>query len=48
MNSSEQVISISQKLLPIRHRTNTKDRHPCLQWDSNPQIQHPSGFKPIP
>jgi hypothetical protein len=31
------VISLSQRLLPTQHTTNTRDEHPCLQQDSNPQ-----------
>jgi hypothetical protein len=42
------VISPSQGL--YLHRTTqhrkTRDKHPCLEWDSNPQSQQPTGQGP--
>jgi hypothetical protein len=31
--------------LPAHDNTNTEHRHPCLEWDSNPQFQCSSGLK---
>jgi hypothetical protein len=28
--------------------TNTRDKHPCPGWDSNPRSQQPSGHRPMP
>jgi hypothetical protein len=28
--------------------THTKDKHPCLRWDSNPQLQEASSRRPTP
>ena len=30
-----------------QHTTLTTDKHPCPQWDSNPQSLHASGRRPI-
>ena len=38
-DSSEWVISPSQRPLPTQHTTNTKDENPCIQRDSNPRYQ---------
>ena len=47
IDSSEQVISSLQRLLPIQHTTDTSDKHPWPQWDSNLQPQQSSSFRPI-
>ena len=39
--SSKQVISPPQR--PMKHTTNTRDKHPCPQHDLNPQSQESSG-----
>ena len=44
-NSSEWVISSSQRLFPTQHTTNTTDEHPNPQWDSNPWSQQWSGCR---
>jgi hypothetical protein len=31
-----------------QHTTLTRDRHPCLRWDSNLQSQHAKGCRPTP
>ena len=31
-----------------QHTTLTRDKHPCPQWDSNPQSEQVSGCKPMP
>ena len=46
INSSEQVISSLQRLLPPQHTTDTRDKHPCPQWDSNLQSQQSGRFRP--
>jgi hypothetical protein len=38
-DSSERVISASQRPLPTQHKTNTRDEEPCPQRDSNPRSQ---------
>ena len=40
------MISSSQRPLPTRYKTNTKDEHLCPQRDSNPRPQQSSGFRP--
>jgi hypothetical protein len=45
---SERLISSSQRLLLTQHKTNTTDKHPCPQWDSNPQPRQWSGRRPTP
>jgi hypothetical protein len=47
-DSSELIISSSQRPLPTQHTTNTRDERPCPQQDSNPRSQQSSGFKPTP
>jgi hypothetical protein len=44
----ERVVSPSQRPLPTQHRTNTRDDHPCIQWDSNPRFQQPNWFRLTP
>ena len=46
--ATERAISRSQSPLLTQHRANTSDQHPCPQWDSNPQSQQSSGFRPTP
>jgi hypothetical protein len=46
IDSSEQVISSLQRLLPPQHKTDTRDKHPCPHWDSNLQSQQSSRFRP--
>lgn len=48
IDSSEQVISSLQRLLPTQHTTDTRDKHPYPQWDSNLQSQQSSSFRPTP
>jgi len=31
-----------------QHTTLTTDKHPCPQWNSNPQSQQASGRRPMP
>ena len=45
-DSSGRGIGPSQLHLPVRHRTFTRDKHPCLRWDSNTQSQLASGRRP--
>ena len=47
-DSSERVISSSDRPLPTQHTTNKTDEHPCCQRDSNPQSQQSSGPRRTP
>jgi len=44
--SSKQVFSLSQR--PMKHTTNTRDKHRCPQQDLNPQSQESSGCMSAP
>jgi hypothetical protein len=48
LDSSEQVISSSQRPLPTQHTTNASDKHQCPHRNSNPQSQTSSGRRPTP
>ena len=45
-DSPERVISPSQRPPPTQNTTNTTDKHPYHQRDSNPRSQQSSGFRP--
>ena len=45
-DSSEQVISSSQRPLPTQHTTNTRDEYPRPQRNSIPQSEQSSGCRP--
>ena len=47
-DSSDRVISSSQRPLPAQHAKDTRDEHPCLNLDSNPRSRQSSGFRPTP
>jgi len=36
---------ILQKLLPVKHTTNTRDEYPCLCMDSSLQTKQPCGHR---
>ena len=44
-DSSEWLISLSQRLLHKQHITNSTDEHPCPQWDSSPWSQQWSSYR---
>ena len=46
--SSGRVISPAQRPLLFKHTTLTRDKHPCLPRDSNPQSYQASGRRPTP
>jgi hypothetical protein len=48
VDSSERVISSSQRPLPTKHTTNTRDENPCLQWNLKPRSQQSSGLSITP
>jgi len=33
---------------PTQHTTNTRNEHPCPQWDLNSWSQESSSFRPMP
>jgi hypothetical protein len=45
-DSSERVISSTQRPLPTQRTTNTRDEHPCPQRDSNPDPSNEAAADP--
>jgi hypothetical protein len=43
---SSESVSSSQRSLPAQHKTNTRDKDPCLERDSNPQSQQSNSCIP--
>jgi len=47
-DSSERMISSSQRPLPTEHTTNARDEYPCSRRDSTSRSQQSSGSRPTP
>jgi len=45
-DSYKRVISSSRRPLPTQHTTNTREKHPCSQQDSNPRSYQLEGGGP--
>jgi len=46
-DSSGRAFSPTKKHRPAHHTTFTRDKHPCLQWDSYPQPQQAISHRPM-